>query len=1091
MKFIYEISNSIKIRQILVFCIVCSLFIDINAQNNNNSSLKRDIAHNLNAVVPDDALNSDDVVELTINPNWDILTSVSYVLISNPGDIFGISGSKLIISNNSNLKEGQYKIECFAKDDQYYDSFFINVSVISSSKCIYINPSYKGTESGTRDKPYNSVFDPVFKNGFYYLIARGSKENTDEAINVTSNMLIGAYGHGSKPIISCDAVNAVYFSPTDHYTTIRDIRIKHKGSRTIQIDSADHVVIDNCHLGDPATARVDIGVRSDGLTSYTKILNCTIDSVDSDGIYLESEFSEIAYNTITNVSINNKDGDGVQLAINAYKAHVSHNYIEMGNWVTEKGVIVNSQGQSGGYGSDSYAVIEYNTLIASPGYASFGYTSIGKYDTVRCNYIYTEKSAVEAAAVNLADGGYIVNNIIKGWDRGVYGRGDDLTIYNNTITDCARAIDDNAAASNTLIIKNNIFNNITGNYLLSASTNNRIVLDYNLYSPSNTKWTIQGTDYYTLTNLRNLGYELHGLVDDPDFIDNNGNYQLSSGSPAIDKGQDYVKTDFLGISRPQGSSSDIGAYEWYDSSGSIPVAPNIPTGLKVETVDFSSIVLRWTDASNDETGFEIERSGPNDFNIKKSIKLNPNTTSYKDSDVKPNSIYQYRIRAIRGEYHSSYSNSVVANTPQLAPPASPTSLQSNNYTESSVTIMWKDNSSNEDGFVIKRTKDLDPSDVVSITISANCTSYVDNQLSPSTTYIYTIQATNPAGVSSPSNKNVATTISVAESKRIKDGLIAYYNFIYNSDNIVRDLSGFGEPLNLKILNPSSVSWDKSNRLSVNSATTIASILPAKKIISAITLSNEISVECWIKPKEPGLQISSRVVSLGNNDTDIGFALNQDCSANGNSLSFKYHVRLQTESTNESGYPEFYQTGNIAYINLQHLVYVRDSVGEELFYINGSKVAEGFRPSSFDSWKSAYYLRLGNENGLNLPWKGSFYLVAIYNKALSKNEINNNFSAGPCDSLKINDLDCILNVYPNPVSDHATIEIIPNAQNDISPQMSVRVLDIYGSVRFEEVIFNPSQQYTRTFDFRSYTNGVYFLQVISGNKQKSTKLVINK
>jgi methionine-rich copper-binding protein CopC len=50
---------------------------------------------------------------------------------------------------------------------------------------------------------------------------------------------------------------------------------------------------------------------------------------------------------------------------------------------------------------------------------------------------------------------------------------------------------------------------------------------------------------------------------DPKFVDaQTGNYQLSAGSPAIDSGITYLPTDFLGVTRPQGSATDMGAYEY-------------------------------------------------------------------------------------------------------------------------------------------------------------------------------------------------------------------------------------------------------------------------------------------------------------------------------------------------------------------------------------------------------------------------------------------------------------------------------------------------------------------------------------------------
>ena len=65
-----------------------------------------------------------------------------------------------------------------------------------------------------------------------------------------------------------------------------------------------------------------------------------------------------------------------------------------------------------------------------------------------------------------------------------------------------------------------------------------------------------------------LGHDLHSFLATPAqlFVDpTNGNYQLKSGSPAINAGASLtdVPTDILGVARPQGLGWDIGCYEFH------------------------------------------------------------------------------------------------------------------------------------------------------------------------------------------------------------------------------------------------------------------------------------------------------------------------------------------------------------------------------------------------------------------------------------------------------------------------------------------------------------------------------------------------
>ena len=57
------------------------------------------------------------------------------------------------------------------------------------------------------------------------------------------------------------------------------------------------------------------------------------------------------------------------------------------------------------------------------------------------------------------------------------------------------------------------------------------------------------------------------------------------------------------------------------------------------------------------------------------------------------------------------------------------------------------------------------------------------------------------------------------------------------------------------------------------------------------------------------------------------------------------------------------------------------------------MANGTRSGDFSSWTEDYRLFLANETTGDRPWKGIFYLVAIYNKALTLDQVENNYSAG--------------------------------------------------------------------------------------------------
>ncbi len=51
------------------------------------------------------------------------------------------------------------------------------------------------------------------------------------------------------------------------------------------------------------------------------------------------------------------------------------------------------------------------------------------------------------------------------------------------------------------------------------------------------------------------------------------------------------------------------------------------------------------------------------------------------------------------------------------------------------------------------------------------------------------------------------------------------------------------------------------------------------------------------------------------------------------------------------------------------------------------------PADFSNWDSSFQLQLGNEGSLDRPWRGEIHLVAIYDRALTAQEVWTNYTAG--------------------------------------------------------------------------------------------------
>jgi fibronectin type 3 domain-containing protein len=93
--------------------------------------------------------------------------------------------------------------------------------------------------------------------------------------------------------------------------------------------------------------------------------------------------------------------------------------------------------------------------------------------------------------------------------------------------------------------------------------------------------------------------------------------------------------------------------------------PNAPTNLTAAATASSTIVLSWTDNSNNEDGFAIEES-TDGKNFTQIATVGVNVAQYTVSGLTPQATYYFRVRAYnsyQGQTYSAYTNIASATTP--------------------------------------------------------------------------------------------------------------------------------------------------------------------------------------------------------------------------------------------------------------------------------------------------------------------------------------------------------------------------------------------------------------------------------------------
>lgn len=211
-----------------------------------------------------------------------------------------------------------------------------------------------------------------------------------------------------------------------------------------------------------------------------------------------------------------------------------------------------------------------------------------------------------------------------------------------------------------------------------------------------------------------------------------------------------------------GDYADVGQYTLsVTGSTAVATAPKAPSLLDASTSSTSQINLTWTDNSDNETNFVIDRSTSSTFTSVVTASVNAGVTSYSATGLVAGTTYFFRVRATNAAGNSANSATASATT-QAAPtaPAAASGLAATAASTSQVSLAWNDNSNNETGFEIDRaTNSTFTAGLASMTVGANATSYSMAGLAAGTTYYFRVRATNGVGDSANTSAVYATTMT--------------------------------------------------------------------------------------------------------------------------------------------------------------------------------------------------------------------------------------------------------------------------------------------------------------------------------------------
>lgn len=229
-------------------------------------------------------------------------------------------------------------------------------------------------------------------------------------------------------------------------------------------------------------------------------------------------------------------------------------------------------------------------------------------------------------------------------------------------------------------------------------------------------------------------------------------------------------------------------------------------------------------------------------------------------------------------------------------------------------------------------------------------------------------------------------IVASSGGRFESDTIALYQFKTGNGNIAYDTSGVSPAANLSL--NGDIEWLGSGGLIFNNGRAQASTANSKKLHNLITATGEFSLEAWLTPANVTQEGPARIVSYSAGDTERNFTLGQS--------QYNYDFMLRNQATSLNGEPALStpDADETLQSTLQHVVLTYNATEGRKIYVNGKLIEVTDQEiAPLASWDDSFALILGQEASNNHVWQGNIRLLALYNKAMTEAQIQQNFDVG--------------------------------------------------------------------------------------------------
>jgi cytochrome c553 len=247
---------------------------------------------------------------------------------------------------------------------------------------------------------------------------------------------------------------------------------------------------------------------------------------------------------------------------------------------------------------------------------------------------------------------------------------------------------------------------------------------------------------------------------------------------------------------------------------------------------------------------------------------------------------------------------------------------------------------------------------------------------------------------------VDPTLLISKGLHLKDGtvasggnraeanLVAKYEFKTGTGTTAYDTSGVSPSADLMFTGD--VTWVGGWGININKGGKAQAITATSaKIASMITATGEFSIEAWVAPANVA-QTSAWIVSYSGSDTTRNTTLGQ--------AGMQWSAATRSDKTTPNGGKTPTLTDAVKFpvqAALQHVVLTYDPVAGQKIYVNGvdTQTVDAAAGGSLANWDNTFALVLGAETTGKEQWTGVIRFVAIHNRALTQDQVAQNYNAG--------------------------------------------------------------------------------------------------